>query len=112
MQSPDWLADNRALLHALPFVGMWIGERAQDRPLLTRWIENAITALLAAGLIMWRNDSLQDFKLETMQAVVRDIRADTRAESAQLRADIATLRAELAQHHARETAPIIRSIKP
>lgn len=110
MQLPDWLANNRQLLTAAPFVGMWLGERAEDRPLLTRWIENAATAVLAAGLIMWRNDSIQDFKLETMQAVVRDLKTDTRAESAQLRADIATLRAELAQHHARESGILTRRI--
>lgn len=111
MPIPDWIANNRDLMQNLPFVGMWVGQRAQDRPLLTRWLENAATAILAAALIMWRNDSVQDYKLETMQAMMRDVRADTRAEVAQLRADIAALRAALTIHHTTEQQQLTRRIK-
>lgn len=102
MPLPDWLAEHRDYLHYLPFVGMVAGQRAADRPLLTRTIENGLTAVLAAGLVMWRNDSLQDYKLETIQATVRDIRTDSRAELAQLRSDVAALRLDIAAHTAAE----------
>lgn len=94
----EWTNEHRAFLNAMPFVGMWVGERAADRPLVTRWIENVFTAILAAGLMMWKNDGVQDFKLQAMEAIIRDMRTDSRAELAQLRSDVSSLRIELATH--------------
>jgi hypothetical protein len=98
MALPNWLLENRAYLDHVPFLGMMVGQRMHDRPLITRTIENLVTAAISAGLVLYANDKVQDFKLTTIQDTVREHRTETRAEIAELRAAVAALHIAVLRH--------------
>lgn len=100
MDAGNWLDAHRPTLEAMPFLSMVIGTRKADRPMITRTIENLITAGIAAGIVMWSNDKVQDFKLEQVQRSIAELRADTKAEQAALRAAVLELRIDIATHAA------------
>lgn len=100
MDADSWLAGHRHTFDLVPFLGMIAGTRRADRPMITRTIENLLTAGIAAGVVMWSNDKVQDYKLEAVQATIRTLAAETRAEMAQQREAITAMRVELAGHTA------------
>lgn len=93
----DWLDHHRHFIPAIPFVGAIAGKRAEDRPLLTKLLENALTAMLAAAIVLWRNDSLQDYRLDQVQQQVERLTQEVQA-----------LRMELLRHDSHPKQPLAR----
>lgn len=101
MELPSWLLDHRHVIDHVPFLSMMVGQRTADRPLLTRSLENLVTAAIAAGFVMWANDKVQDVKIEAVQVALRETRAETRAEIAELRTAVASLHLAIIHHDAK-----------
>jgi hypothetical protein len=95
MPPPDWLQHHRAALEYVPFASMWLGTRATDKPALTGAMEKLLIAFAAAGLAMYANDKVQDYKLAAISESIVTLKQDTRDDIRALRTDIAALTATM-----------------
>jgi hypothetical protein len=97
----DWIIQNRAALHYIPFLGAIVGQRTTDKPNLIRITENALTAIAAAALVMWRNDSLQDYKLDQMQRQITTMANQAQERHEETSEKLLALNIAIAEHMAR-----------
>lgn len=73
----DWFSSTA--VHWIPFIGTVKRGDSRGAPLVTRWIENSIPAIMLAALLLWRNDALQDQR-ETQAQHEREVAAQERKE--------------------------------
>lgn len=100
MPPSDWIDHHRTALDWIPFASMWLGTRADDRPRLTKTMEQFLMAVAAAALAIYVNDKLQDYKIEQLQASIHQVREEMKS-----------LRDEL-RYHSRGADPIPKTDQP
>lgn len=53
--------------HNIPFLALMVGHPPENRPMLTRLLEQGVVGIIAAAAVLWANDKVQDNTLSSLK---------------------------------------------